>query len=368
MKTAAAVLLLVASSAFAQVRESITVELIEVPVYVTAPDGTPVRGLTKEAFSLYVNGKPQPIEYFDVLEYGGGKEASAAAPPDELRAPRNDERERRLYLLVFDTYHEGRPGGAVQRAALSMVDRAPATDLFAVATYDLRDGFRLVTDSFLSDRAAIRRAITTFRPDDAPKDYRVGTTRAERMIEVTDSLRGIVGLHPEMRDALSGGEASGDAKKEPARHFAEMQMLNLAAGAEALASVQGQKHVVLLSEGFRPELFDGVAGDARFRNDLAQIAGAFGRAGAMLHVVSTAPLRPRSADDSLRRMAEATGGMLIPSDNDLSESLQRLAARQRVVYLLAFHRSAREGKIEVRVNGAPHGSRLSYRTGFGSPK
>ncbi len=346
-----ALLLLVAAAAPAQVQESITVELIEVPVYVTGPDGVPIRGLTKDAFSLYVNGKPQPVEYFDVIDYGGKAPAPAAAT-----VAAENERERRLYLLVFDSFYAGRLGNAVQRAALTMIERAPATDLFAVATYDMRDGLRLVTPSFLGDRAAVRHAIETLEP--------VRATRAERMIAGTDNLGHLQGLHPEMLGALSGGDANADALAEPARHFAEMEIHDLAAGAQALAAVEGQKHVILLSSGFRPQLFEGVPGDARLRNDLDELADAFARAGAMLHGVSTAPLRSRSADDGLRRMAEATGGMLIPSDNDLGESLQRLTARQEVAYVLSFRRTVREGKIELRVHGVPAGSRLSYRTAF----
>ena len=47
--------LLVVVPADAQVREGVTVEVIEVPVYVSMPDGTPVRGLTRDAFQLFVN-------------------------------------------------------------------------------------------------------------------------------------------------------------------------------------------------------------------------------------------------------------------------------------------------------------------------
>ena len=56
-----AALLLFASTALAQLSESITVEVVDVPVYVTAGDGTPMRGLKKDAFSLFVNGKPKAI-------------------------------------------------------------------------------------------------------------------------------------------------------------------------------------------------------------------------------------------------------------------------------------------------------------------
>ena len=55
---------LVVAVAPAQVRETTTVEVVEVPVYVGA-NGEPVLSLTRENFQLFVNGKLQPIEYFD---------------------------------------------------------------------------------------------------------------------------------------------------------------------------------------------------------------------------------------------------------------------------------------------------------------
>src|SRR5689334_2300455 len=100
--------LLLVAAAHAQVRESITVEVIEVPVYVWGADGTPVRGLKKEAFQLFVNGKPQAIDYFDAIDYGSHPAATAAAQPVR------DTRERRLYLLLFDLAYT--PPGIIERA------------------------------------------------------------------------------------------------------------------------------------------------------------------------------------------------------------------------------------------------------------
>ena len=51
-----------AADAHAQVRESMTVEVVEVPVYITTADGQPIRGLTRDAFQLFVDGRPQPID------------------------------------------------------------------------------------------------------------------------------------------------------------------------------------------------------------------------------------------------------------------------------------------------------------------
>src|SRR5438046_224824 len=69
MRIAAVTLITVfALSAAGQVRESVNVEVVQVPVYVTTSAGTPVPNLTKDAFQLFVDGRPQPIEYFDAVD------------------------------------------------------------------------------------------------------------------------------------------------------------------------------------------------------------------------------------------------------------------------------------------------------------
>ena len=83
--------LLLASALGAQpLRESITVEVVNVPVYVHRGD-TAVEGLTRENFELLVNGKPQAIEYFDVI-----------GQPDPGATAARTMRERRLFMLIFD--------------------------------------------------------------------------------------------------------------------------------------------------------------------------------------------------------------------------------------------------------------------------
>src|SRR5690348_10187548 len=105
-------LLLVALAAHAQLRESTTVEVVEVPVYVSV-HGAPVTALIRENFELFINGKRQPIEYFDTIDY-------AALSPEQSR----DVRQRRLYMLVFDLLSPPNALQRAQKAAVRFIDDA----------------------------------------------------------------------------------------------------------------------------------------------------------------------------------------------------------------------------------------------------
>jgi hypothetical protein len=87
------IVLLLAFAAAAQTRDEITVEVVDVPVSVSR-GGKPVEGLRRDRFELFVNGKRQPIEYFDVI--------GADEIPTGVVTQRMDLRARRLFLLVFD--------------------------------------------------------------------------------------------------------------------------------------------------------------------------------------------------------------------------------------------------------------------------
>src|SRR5947207_3376436 len=149
-------LLLAAVPLIAASRETHTVEVVQVPVYVTR-GGTSIAGLTRDNFELFVNGKPRSFEYFDVVDFGAaGPQAGADAAP-------RDVRQRRLYVLLFDlVYSTPKSLARARVAADGYVDRAGDADVFAVGTYTARQGIRLLVP-FTRDRAPVRRAIQTLK-------------------------------------------------------------------------------------------------------------------------------------------------------------------------------------------------------------
>src|SRR5947209_18063604 len=104
----------VATAAFAQVRESVTVQVVDVPVHVIAYGGDPVTGLTRDNFQHFVTGKPQKIDYFDAIDF-------ATLSPEQS----SDPRQRRLHPLVFDLTAPIHDAQRAQLPALELIDDPP---------------------------------------------------------------------------------------------------------------------------------------------------------------------------------------------------------------------------------------------------
>ena len=144
MKSFFVTIVFITTAAFAQVRESVTVQVVDVPVHVTS-NGQPVTGLTRENFQLFVNGKPQKIDYFDALDF-------ATLPPEQARDPR----QRRLYTLVFDLTSSPNELRRAQHAAMELLDQAAVNHTFAVASIGY--GPLKMVVPFTRDRLALRRS------------------------------------------------------------------------------------------------------------------------------------------------------------------------------------------------------------------
>ncbi|HEX7190735.1 MAG TPA: hypothetical protein VF381_04090, partial [Thermoanaerobaculia bacterium] len=155
--------------------ETITVEVVDVPVYVTGPKG-PIRNLTKDDFELFVNRKRQQIDYFDPIDFT----APASRPESGAAPPPRDMRERRLFLLLFD-FAFSRPAALAraQKGAEAMIRNAHPGDYFAVATFSPRKGAQFVVP-FTADRAVAMSAVHRLRTNDAHDPLAVSISATER--------------------------------------------------------------------------------------------------------------------------------------------------------------------------------------------
>jgi VWFA-related protein len=349
--------LLLAFSLSAQtVRDSVTIEVVDVPVFVTRDD-KPVEGLTRDDFQLYVNGKPQPIEYFDVV--GGGQS-------DSLR-------ERRLFLLMIDVaFSNPHAVGRAQRAAAELIARAPANDLFAVATFSSLRGVWFTTP-FTSDRLALSRGVASLNTTTSGDPLGVVLTSSERT-ELSEWLADV----PERSEFFDFGhegfigKLSADFIKDlssaPAWRKVEHQMLDFRDLADRLASLQGQKHVVVMSEGRNMPGPIGATG-FRFLDDMHR---AFQRADVLLHTLDLRGVAKILGNSRLLVLAEGTCGEFVHNRNDFGGALADLVDNYDQGYVLGFKpANAKRGhnKVEVKLKNAARNTTVRHRRGFtGTPQ
>lgn len=356
-------LTLTAAAAAQQHRESVTVEVIDVPVYVTRGT-TPVAGLTRDDFELYVNGRRQPIEYFDTTAADGTPSM----------------RERRLFLLLFDLAFS-HPHAIVraQRAAAAAIEQGGPRDYFAVATYSSRRGIWFAVP-FTRDHAALTRAVANLSHSASGDPLSLVLTNAERASEL-----------PMAEDAMR------DIARERNTRVAQDQVLDLGDLAERLGPLDGEKHVVLMSEGYdgramhrfdvrsvslsgrgresgEPMLgaFGGRSFDQTLVNEITRMHQVFQRENVLLHAIDLEGVTATmAANDALNFLVKETGGQFIFAQNDVGTALSHLSGRLASGYRLGFRpANARSGynTVTVKIRNA-RGARVNHRQGFfGTPR
>jgi len=157
------------------------VDVFEFEVSVLDRNREPVRGLTKENFSVVENGKPQPIVGFSEVEFPEGDgPLSTAAPEIAPDVTSRRYADRRLFVLVMDDW--GMPEGIAnfqmvtdaKSIGKAFVDRLGPSDFSAVVlTRDTR-----YFPDFTNDRWKLTGAINELKPPEgAERAYLSMATR-----------------------------------------------------------------------------------------------------------------------------------------------------------------------------------------------
>jgi len=401
MKRTLAVFALAAAPLFAQVKETVTVSVVEVPVTVVGRDGDPIRGLTAANFEVIDEGKKRSISSFDAIDFTS-KDAVQAITPLSPAARRN-------FMLVLDLAFSNPDSiHRAQRAAHDFVEKSVLPrDRVAVATLDKTRGFQLLT-AFTTDRALLAQAI------DNPRSYRSGDPLQIASHNVVD-LDHDVTIAPTADASDGGGRANALAEASKAlhdraqatelphdaynRHDVDHEIETLGALGASLRSVSGRKQIVLLSEGFDSMLLQGrtakeamtrraeqetidvthgevwkVDNDTRFGNAtstslLQEFTDLCKRSDVVLHAVDIRGVRTVDAqsNEALHALAAPTGGTVFENANDLAAQFNRMLHQQEVVYVLGINAPASDpGKfhsLKVKLVNVP-GAKISHRSGY----
>lgn len=392
-----AFLLVLAQAAF---QEKVTVSYVEVPVTVVGRDGGAVHGLTSANFEIYEDGQKRAIESFDAVDFTSHESLKAISPLNPAS--------RRNFLILFDlSFSNPSSIGRAQIAAREFVARTIGRrDLVAIATIDVEHGIRFLT-AFTTDRSVLTAAIAnpaTFRTVDP---LQISGTNP---LEITQpsgpqGSQGEVGEKRSLGDDLFADGARALTKMDESykRGRARKEIESLGKIAQTLQNLAGRKHVIFLSEGFNPQLVQGLAlnsrgqtdnsgfaasgevwkidSDQHFGNASAQtaiqsMAEMFRRADVVLHAVDIQGVRVQnevwsgsrpSTNEGLFLLARPTGGTVFRNSNDISADFDRLSRQQEVVYVLGFRapvgRAGQHHDLKVKLLDVP-GAHAEHRDGY----
>jgi VWFA-related protein len=388
MAVVAVALLAVAASA--QLNESITVNVVEVPVTVVDSSGNPIRGLTAANFKLYDLGKEVTVNGVDTIDFASRESMSAVSPLNPMA--------RRKFLLLFDlSFSKPSSLARAQEAARQFVAKSvEPRDLVAVGTIDNR-GFHLAA-AFTTDRKLVADVIATPGQTNTTDPLHLG--RSGNRVEITEMemARGQAGAGADNIVALMNSAVR--QNKETIRGEVEKQMDFLGDLAKTLRAVPGRKQLVFLSEGFDPRIVSGSEAredltyapsvyssetDKRFGSNsatsaLQRMAQLFRGSDVVLHALDIQGLRVDNneegaflnSNDALRMLAQPTGGMVFKNANKLETDFVRMMHTQEVVYVLSFQapstKPGRFHELKVKLVNVPGGTafaRAGYYEGGG---
>lgn len=395
--------------------ETVDVSVVNVDVYVTDRQGNPITGLTLEDFELRVDGQPQEITNFYAIAKSPREpaETAAAAPPPPDDAPSSppptgeapkppaaqpnepDAGRQQLWMVIYvdnvnlTPLHRNR----VLRQMRQFLDRTiDDGDHVMVLSNDRTLSVR---QPFTSDVQAVTRALLDLETVSG-QDSAVDNERQD-IIHAIDAAedRGAVALRV----------------REHARARRNDMMFTLDAlneSVRSLAGLPGRKAIVHVSDGLPltpgrdlfyavQQAFDdygALANSMEFNlerryDELTNAANAnrvsfytIDAGGLELHTGIAAENQARAPDadlqssvggihesnvqDSLRRMAERTGGTAILNRNDVGPALDKVSAALDSYYSLGFTRGMLEdGRYhEIDVEVRRKGVVVRHREGF----
>jgi len=396
MKTVLASLaVLCAATLTAQVSETIDVRIINVDVTVTSK-GAPVRGLTRDNFEVFEDGRRQSITNFYTSEETSPVAAVAAVTPGATQAATQvpiqpDPRFRRKVLVLVDSQHTTRHARDIALRELETMinDRFHGDYEWSIGV--IGRGVKLVLP-LSSDKNAIHEALEVIRTSGtrsgsttfAGAVEREGKTLPPTQTELTTAMR----FDADYFNRLNMAQASDDTERVIAAQFTVPAIVDAARG---FASAPGRKIVFFLTGD--PGLNDiepvsqGGADGFRVRNvspfdqetiwalrkKIIQEANASDVSFYIWNVeglmapgdMTGAPMTNNSA---VFWLANQTGGRLV-AGNDPAKAVQEFDTASSAFYSLGYSPShPDDGKYhEISVRLKQKGDyKLEYRTGYSS--
>jgi VWFA-related protein len=379
----------------------VTTHLVQVNVIVTDQHGNPVSGLTKEDFSVLDDRKPQEIRVFSSETGSLPVETPPALPPgtysnrlkDGASAPSS------VTVILLDALNTDFAEQALTRAQV-LKFLAQVRPRERIALYWLGNGLYALQE-FTSDVASLREALAR--------------TAAKPSHDLSESDTSYLSLHNPNPSAPAGVTAGQTSNRDAFRAAFDQRVANesvknrasLTAGAliaiaHHIGPLEGRKNLVWVSGSFPfslgQEKFDlnwqsetGVGLSA----EIGRAAEALSDAGVAIYPVDArglmgtgltaagdmqeAPPPEFSGDehlpsrvapdnlDTMKILAERTGGKAFYGSNDLSDAIRRAIDDCRISYTVGFYPlgTAWDGRFHtIKVRVKTRGAQVRARAGY----
>lgn len=403
-------LLCVAVAAAAQQVEPVYragTELVEVNVLVRNDKG-PVKGLTKDDFTIQDKGKPQTIAVFAMNEAGADAPKAAPLPANvgSNRIGSSGESAQNATVILFDRLNilesssgTGTTGGALSGLGSGAQARAGRQILESLAS--LKGSPRIALYSLFQDLTVVR----DFTEDSAPLIE--AAKRALATPPAAGSTPEERAMDTKLRDALTPGHPL-----EPSVR-AEITQNAFRAISRRMDGVPGRKSLIWVASSF-PLNYGDVSHRSNDEADVNRVANVLGDANIVLYSIDprgagTAFSQPASAAsdgassgggkgggrgkggggltgldnatgnggggldgvESMQLIAGQTGGKAFINVNDIAQPIQEVLDTADVSYTLGFYvpEKSLDGKkhdlsVKLSKNAETSGAKVSYRKSY----
>jgi VWFA-related protein len=391
----------------------VEVNYVDIDAVVTDERGNFVANLSKDDFELLDDGQPQDIDAFSLVDIplpASGARAGVSIPSVSDVRSNAQPISGRLYVIVLDDLNVSPlRTQLVVKGARQFIERHFAPNDMAAITYT--SGRTDGAQEFTSDRAALLAAIDKFR---GRKLRSTVIEKADQYFQQHLKELEINAPDPSDPDAPSGPPQSGtirgpkgysDITTDPddfeRSHRAQQVLGALKRLAEVMGGIRGRrKAVVMFSEGIDYPIYDifGSQGATSVIAATRDAIAAAARANVSFFAVDPRGLVGMTSEtielnaaadphlgfdakglladmylsqDSLRTLADETGGYAAINHTDVGRALERIVRANSRYYVLGYYpkdarRDGRFHKIEVRVKRP--GVRVSARKGYVSPR
>lgn len=377
--SALAIALLLAASAWPQDENApgvlhISTRVVNVNVVVTAADGSTVRGLTRDDFTLLDGSESQKIDFFEAIDNGAPPSSAPLAPDTYSNRPEQSGAEPSVTVLLFDTMNSRwtAQGNAI-RGVRALLRQIQPQDQLGI--YILGEQLKVAHD-VTRDASDLVEAIRRYdeKHSHAPAQPAAGEDESTGNPDLDAFL---AGKDNQYRFEHSGRSLTPGYKQDKLEYDLSITTASLEAIARQLSSFQGRKSLVWITSGLGPlgyfltddlgrpfgrlpgytsTVLETMASHQDVL-DLERMIRLMNTAGIAVYTVDARQLETRNIrpNSAMLDLSSRTGGRSFFNGNDLESGIRHALDDSRFSYSLAYYPTHNKWKgewrkIQVKVN------------------